>query len=57
VHRVDDPPNSDGENEEGKGGWRTGILHELIFCRGPELQCRLLVLMREVWKMGCSSGV
>ena len=32
----------------GKAGWRTGILPELILCAGPEFQCRLLVLMREV---------
>jgi len=31
----------------GKAGERTGILLELIFCGGTELQHRLLKLMRE----------
>jgi len=39
--------------KRGKAGGRTGILSELILCGGPELQCRLLVLTREVWKIGC----
>ena len=37
----------------GKAGGRTGILPELILCGGPEIQHRLLVLMKEVWKEGC----
>ena len=36
----------------GKAGGRTGILPELILCGGPELQHRLLKLMKEVWKVG-----
>ena len=37
----------------GRTGGRTGILPELILCGGPEIQHRLLVLMKEVWKAGC----
>ena len=56
---LDDPPTSDElvaameKMKRGKAAGRTGVLPELILCGGPELQCKLLVLMREVWKMGC----
>jgi len=56
---LDDPPTFDElvaaieKMKWGKAGGRTGILPELILCGGPELQHRLLVLMREVWKSGC----
>ena len=58
IQGLDDPPTSDElvaameKMKRGKAGGRTGILPELILCGGPELQHRLLKLMKEVWKVG-----